>query len=246
MIRKTTLSVLSALFLVTAVAQTNPDTDQKKKSPRKFNLSNRSNDHFLFQLGYDTWLQKPDSIKTKGFSRSINMYVMLDFPFKTDSRFSVALGAGVGTSTIYLDKQRADIGISQSALRFPNVADTNHYKRYKLVTTYLEAPIELRFTANPENSNKSWKGALGVKIGTMLGAGTKGKNLQSRSGSAINSNTEKIKNKQYFNSTRFNIMGRVGYGNITVFGQYQVNNFIKDGVGPNMRPLSIGITISGL
>jgi hypothetical protein len=246
MIKSITLSIFSVLFIVAAVAQTTPETPKKKKERPKVNLANRANDHFLVQLGYDTWLQKPDSIKTTGLSRSTNVYFMFDFPFKTDPRFSVGLGAGIGTSTIYLDKQRADIGVSQGGLRFPNVADTNHYKRYKLVTTYLEAPVELRFTANPENSNKSWKFAIGAKIGTLLSAGTKGKNLVSRSGTAINSNTVKEKNKQYFNSTRFSVMGRVGYGNISLFGQYQVNNFIKDGVGPNMHPLSVGITLSGL
>jgi hypothetical protein len=246
MIRRITLSIITVLCFVAAMAQTTSEIPVKKKDPRKVNLSNRANDHFLFQLGYDQWLQKPDSIKTKGFSRSTNFYVMLDFPFKTDSRFSVALGAGIGTSTIYFDKQRADIGVARGALLFPNVADTNYYKRYKLVTTYLEAPVELRFTANPENSNKSWKFAIGAKIGTLLGAGTKAKNLVNKSGTSLGSTTVKEKNKQYFNSTRFSVMGRIGYGNISLFGQYQINNFLKDGVGPNMRPLSIGITLSGL
>jgi hypothetical protein len=246
MIRRITLSTITALCFVAATAQTTPETPVKKKDPRKVNLGNRANDHFLVQIGYDQWLQKPDSIKTKGFSRSTNVYFMFDFPFKTDSRFSVGLGAGIGTSTMYLNKQRADIGGAQGVLRFPNVADTNYYKKYKLVTTYLEAPVELRFTANPENSNKSWKFAVGAKIGTLLGAGTKGKNLVSKTGSALGSSVIKEKNKQYFNSTRFSVMGRVGYGNVTVFGQYQINNFIKDGVGPNMHPLSIGITLSGL
>lgn len=246
MIRSITLSIITLLFFVAAMAQTTPETTSKKRDPRKINLSNRANDHFLFQIGYDQWLQKPDSIKTKGFSRSVNLYFMLDFPFKTDSRFSVGLGAGVGTSTIYFNKQRADIGIARGVLLFPNLADTNYYKRYKLVTTYLEAPVELRFTANPENSNKSWKIAVGAKIGTLVGVSTKGKNLVNKAGTSLGSTTVKEKNRQYFNSTRFSVMGRIGYGNITVFGQYQINNFIKDGVGPNMHPLSIGITLSGL
>jgi hypothetical protein len=247
MIRIISLPLLALFLAATSLyAQVTPTVTPKNVDPRKVNLSNRANDHFLVQLGYDTWLNKPDSIKTKGFSRSMNVYFMFDFPFKTDSRFSIGLGAGVGTSTMYLDKQRVDIGVSRSTLFFPNLSDTNYYKKYKLVLTYLEAPVELRFVAHPENSNKSFKIAIGAKIGTLLSAGTKGKNLLSKTGAAINSNTVKEKNKQYFNTTRFSVMGRIGYGNISLFGQYQINNFLKDGAGLDMHPLSVGITFSGL
>jgi hypothetical protein len=228
------------------MAQSTEPVPEKKKEKPKINLANRSNDHFLLQLGYDQWLGKPDSIKTTGFSRSINVYLMLDFPFKSDPRFSAGIGAGVATSTTYFDKQLVNIGTGGGTLRFPNVADTNRYKRYKLVTTYLEAPVELRFVADPSNSNKSFKAALGVKIGTNIGASTKGKTLVNKTGATLNSSTFKEKNRQYFNGTRFSVMGRVGYGSFSLFGQYQVNNLLKDGVGPELRTLSIGLTISGL
>ena len=55
------------------------------------------------QYGITNWSGKPDSIKTKGFSRSFNFYVMIDMPFKTDPRFSVAFGPGIGTDNIFFD-----------------------------------------------------------------------------------------------------------------------------------------------
>jgi hypothetical protein len=56
----------------------------------------------------------------------------------------------------------------------------------------------------------------------------------------------KENSKRYFNGSRLSLTGRVGYGNFSVFGSYQVNTFLKDGVGADIKPLQIGLCISGL
>lgn len=210
-------------------------------------MNNRSNDHLMIQLGFDGWAQKPDSINMGGLSRSFNMYFMFDFPFKTNPHLSIAIGAGIGTSNIYFKDTYIDIaGRSNNSLKFQDVSDTTHFKKYKLMTTFLEAPLEFRYLANPENSNKSWKIAVGIKVGTLLSAGTKGKNLLNGSGQSLNSFTQKEKSKKFFNGTRMAATARLGYGNFSLFGTYQLNNFVKEGLGPNVRPYSIGLTLSGL
>lgn len=217
-----------------------------KRDWSKVNVGNRSNDHFMIQVGYDSWAGKPDSIKTKGLSRSLNIYFMLDFPFKTDPRFSIGLGAGISGSSIYFDKTIIGIAGAGSKLDFRNAVDTNHYKKYKLATTYAEAPVELRFTADPQNNSKSFKVAVGAKIGTMLNVHTKGKNLQNKSGVTLTPFTIKENSKRLFNTTRLAATARVGYGVFSLFGSYQVNTFLKDGAGPELHPYSIGIAFSGL
>ena len=191
-------------------------------------------------------MRLPDSINTKGFSRTFNMYLMFDFPFKTNPQFSVALGAGLGTDNIFFDKMEVDVAGQTQTLRFRDVSDTNNYKKYKVATTYLEAPVELRFTANPANYNKSFKVAVGAKIGALLNVHNKGKNLLNSAGGTINSFTKKESSKRYFNGNRLAVTGRIGYGSFSLFGSYQVNTFIKEGAGPEVKPFTIGLTISGL
>jgi hypothetical protein len=217
-----------------------------KKDWSKVDIGNRSNDHLMIQVGYDGWAGKPDSINTKGIPRSLNIYFMMDFPFKTDPRFSVGLGVGISGGSMYFDKTIIAVAGPGSVLNFRNVADTNYFKKYKLATTYAEIPLELRFTADPEHNGKSWKFALGAKIGTMLNAHTKGKNLLSKSGGTLNSYTMKESSKRFFNSTRLAATARIGIGVFNIFGTYQINNFLKDGAGPAIRPYSIGIAFSGL
>jgi Outer membrane protein beta-barrel domain len=218
----------------------------------KLNLSNRANDHFMIQVGYDGWANKPDSVRTTGIGRHFNMYVMLDKPFKTDPRFSVGLGAGVGSSNIYFEKTIVKLAsTAPSATRqvvFDNVSDTNNYKKFKLANAWLEAPVELRFVKNPFNSNKSFKIAVGAKVGFLVSATAKGKNLQTQAGNSIYGNKyiSKEKERSFFNSTRLAATMRVGYGPFTLYGAYSVLNLFKDGNGPAVKPYSIGLTISGL
>ena len=223
------------------------DREKKKVNFAQLGLASRSKDHLLIQVGVDNWANKPDSINMKGLSRSFNMYLMFDFPFKTNPHLSVAVGAGISTSNIYFTDTYIDIaGKYADKLSFMDVSDTTHFNKYKLLTPYLEARVEVRYTLNPARPKKTLKAALGAKIGTMIGAGTKGKTLQGSAGNTVNPSVQKEKTKRYFNTTRLAVTGRIGFGVLSIFGTYQVNAFIKEGFGPDVRPYSIGLTLSGL
>lgn len=206
----------------------------------------RSNDHFMLQLGYLTWSGKPDTINTTGLPRTFNAYFLFDFPFKTSPQFSAAIGAGIGTDHMFFDK--TDIGIADAnpAITFTNAANTNSFKKYKLATAYLEAPIELRFSSRPDNDRRSVKAALGAKVGTMLSAVVKGKNLENSTGETVNDYKMKEYSKKFFNTTRLSLTGRIGFGHYSLFGSYQVTTLFKEGQGPKINPASFGITLSGL
>jgi hypothetical protein len=234
--------VLSTLLAASVFAQDQPQSQPKKKP----NLVNRANDHLLIQFGYTSWAGIPDSIQTKGFPRSFNAYFMFDFPFKSNPKISAAIGAGVGTDNIYFDKTYVGIKDITSTVEFHDQSDTIHFKKNKLATAILEAPLELRFSSNPETPNKTFKIALGFKAGVLVNAHIKQKNLESASGASINPYTAKESSKRFFNSGRFAATARIGYGVFSVFGSYQLNPLFKEGLGPQVRPFTIGLTLSGL
>ncbi len=245
--------LLAALFLSgVSFAQKADSTVPKTKKfdPKKFDFKNRANDHFMMQFGYDNWNSKPDSIRITGFGRHFNAYVMYDMPFKTDPRWSVGIGAGVGSSNIYFDKMIVDIKASSThkAVSFKNVADTNQFKKFKVAETWLEAPLELRFVANPFNTNNSFKFAVGAKIGTLVSATSKGKDFQTKNGSTLYGSKYIVKEKEknFFNGTRLAGTARIGYGPFSVYGAFQIINLFRETMGPPVRPYSIGLCISGL
>jgi hypothetical protein len=216
-----------------------------RKTWSKIDLSNRSNDHFLLQYGVDRWAGTPDSISPSGFSRHFNVYFMFDKPFKTNPHFSVGLGAGIGSSNIFFSKTNVDIKAPGMRLPFSRADSTDHFKKFKLTTVFLEAPVELRYNSNP-GTNKSFKMAVGAKVGTLINAHTKGKTLQNKNDQTIGDYISKTSTKKFFNSTRLAATARFGYGIFAISGQYSITTLLKEVAGPEIRPYSIGITISGL
>jgi len=239
------------LLAVTVVSLQAQETEKKKKKDwSKVNLGSRPKDHLMLQVGYLNWLQKPDSIATAGFARTVNAYFSFDFPFKTDPRFSVGLGAGVGADNMFFDRnagRNLNIVNSNGVTFAKNTGRDSviRYKSIKLATVYVEAPIEIRYMLDPANPNKSLKFAVGMKIGTMISATDKTRFTQDAAGNTAY--TLKEKDRKNFNTLRLAATARVGYGNFGLFAQYQLNDMIKEGQGPNqIRPFTIGITLTGL
>lgn len=233
-------SAFAQLDSSTNLKAVNPETVKKVK--KKYDLSNRANDHFMLQIGYTNWSGTPDSINTKGFSRSINAYFMFDFPFKSSQNFSAAIGLGIGSDHVFLDKNFANVKGITPTLRFEDTLNIK-IKKTKVATTYAEVPLELRFVSNPEKSDKSFKAAIGLKGGLLLRSGTRSKVTEP--GTQANY-LLKESSKSYFNTTRIVGTARVGYGHFTLFGTYQLTSVLKTGVGPQLRPFTIGLNLSGL
>src|SRR6266542_104383 len=203
--KKIFLLILGLTAVIVSKAQ---DKDVKKKTDwSKIDLSNRANDHFLIQYGYDGWSNVPDSINPDGFSRHFNFYFMYDKPFKTNPHFSIGIGIGLGSSNIFFKNTYVNLKSVSSTLPFTDVTNsgTNHFDKFKLTTTFIEAPVEFRYAGNPAKSDKD-----------------------------------------FINSTRFAVTGRIGYGFISLDGSYQLTSFLKTGAGPTIHPYSIGLTLSGL
>jgi hypothetical protein len=247
------------LFLLTASAfianaqsidttQQITPTSSAKKNWNKLDLSTRANDHFMVQYGVDGWPNLPDSINTSGFSRHFNAYFMLDKPFRTSPKFSIAFGLGIGSSNIFFSNTYVNLKSNTTTLPFTNVSEDNHFNKFKLSTSYLEVPLELRFVTNPAQPDKGFKVAVGVKGGLLISAHTKGKDLIDSSGHHVYDPKyiSKEYEKKFINNTRFALTGRIGFGHISLDGSYQVSSFLKAGAGPTINPYSIGITLSGL
>ena len=247
--KKIVLFITGCLFLTIGFAQDSAFVPiAAAANPAPFKLNNRPADHFMIQLSSDHWTGMPDSISShqQGFSRGFNAYFMLDKVFRNSPKFSIGLGAGISTSNMTFKKMDVNLNAGGSLLPFTALDSTDHFKKYKLTTAYLEVPLEFRYTAKPDQVNKSFKAALGLKAGTLINAHTKGKNLEDKNNNVINSYTAKENSKRFINSTRISATARVGYGIFSLFGSLQLTNLLKDGAGADMKLYQIGLTLSGL
>ena len=221
---------------------------QQAKVSRKIDLSGRPGDHLMFQFSSDHLTAMPDSISShqEGFSKGFGGYFMLDKPFKSSPKYSIGIGIGIGSTNIAFKKMNVDITSTGTKLPFTATDSSNHFKKFKLSLSYLEVPLEFRFTSNPLNPKGSLKFAVGLKGGFLINAHTKGKELQNKNNTLVNDYTEKENSKKFFNGNRFMATARIGYGIISLFGAYQLNTILKDVSGPPMKLYQVGITLSGL
>lgn len=201
-----------------------------------------SRDHVMIQLSHDRWDGAPDSVRTGGLGRGFSAYLCYDFPIKK-SNFSFGAGIGVTSNNIYFTNQRVILNSHSGSATFAN-ADKELYKGQKLNTTYLEAPLELRYFANKLNRNTGFKFAIGAKVGFNGIGGAHFKEREAIEGKFV---TYKTNTKRYMQPWRLTPTVRIGYGNFSVFAQYTVTPLFNAGAGPaDIRPMSFGICISGL
>lgn len=220
----------------------------------KADLSKRASDHLLLQLGYITWsgakgLEKPAS----KFNREFNIAFMIDKPFKSNPKISVGLGLGYSSGNVFFNK--VDWGLkeaptSEGRIVITDMSTQNHFDKYKIVTQFVEAPVELRFSGNAQEPSKGFRVAAGIKFGYLMKSYTKGKNLMQGNadgteGGSIYGKDYIVKEHEgssYINNTRFMGTLRFGYGIFNIYGNYQINPLFKTGATQgNIRPFTIGI-----
>lgn len=199
-----------------------------------------SRDFLMLQLGYNNWTGQPDSVKVKGVGYAFNGFLCYDFPLKK-THLSFATGLGVSVNVVYFNQQRISFNDTVAATSGEAHFYSSTDKRDKFVTTYLQAPFELRYFSNMKNRNKGFKAAVGLQIGTLLGAHLK--EVNTVSGVTVN---EKINSKRYLSTWNFAATARVGLGNFAIYGSYNLTDVFKDKQGPPATPYSIGLCITGL
>lgn len=221
MIKKFTYLAFALTVSLSALAQSDAQKTSRPDIPGTF----------VVEIGVNRDLSGPDNFDI-GFwgSRAANIYYQYDIRlFK--SRLSLVPAIGVSLERFKF-RNLATMGFdSDDSLRLlsPTEAGYTRVKKSQLITNYVELPIELRYSSNPEDPARSFKAGVGFRIGYLYDSFNKVKFTQ-------DGETKKIKDKQNFNLNdfRYGVFGRVGLGNFSVVGYYNLTNLFKDGKGPGV------------
>lgn len=194
----------------------------------------------LFTFGLDVytdmWQDVPSTLEPKTINPGVNVFGTYNFIFG-ESNFSFSPGIGLGihnmfnSSFLYTNSDSSYFVPIDEAM--PDLA----YKKSKFVAPYLDIPLEIRFKSKSE-----FRVAIGFKFGFLMRAYTKYKGDDYLS--ELNNKTiYKKKIIQNLEKNRYGFTGRIGYKWLNIYGYYQLSTlFVKD-KGPEMYPISVGITI---
>jgi len=196
------------------------------------------------ELGFNFLIDNPDSMDT-GFwgSKSFNAQYLYSVRLGK-SAISLHPGFGIATDKFSFDNdvtlvRNLDGTVSIKPLE---VIEYGEVKKTKLAATYFEVPLELRFHFNKDNFKRSFKLAVGGKLGILLSSHTKIKNERLGEG-------QKLKTKDNFelNRFRYGLQGSLGYAGISVYYYYGLNNMFEKGRGPEATQAfqtQVGLAIS--
>ena len=195
----------------------------------------------LFTFGLDVftdmWQDIPSSIEPKTINPGVNIFGTYNFMFG-ESNFSFSPGIGLGIHNLFSSSiLSTNIDSSYFVPISEILPDDYSYKKSKFVAPYLDIPLEIRFKSKSE-----FRIAVGFKFGFLLRAYTKYKGDDYLS--ELHQKTiYKKKIIQHLEKNRYGFIGRIGYKWLNVYGYYQLSTlFVKD-KGPEMYPISIGITL---
>ncbi len=219
--KKISLLILSLLFILPLIAQDKMDEDTRKK----FSIG--------IDIFTDIYQDIPNDLDLKTINRGLNVFGMYNYQFGK-SNISVAIGAGISSHNMYSGSMVAHMNDSTF---FTKIPDSISYKKSKLNLTFLDVPFEFRL-----KTKTKFRMALGFKVGFLIGKHSKYKGDAldgGNSGTIITKSTD-IRNLETF---RYGPTFRIGYKWINVFGYYQISKMFKPDQGPQIYPITVGISL---
>jgi hypothetical protein len=126
---------------------------------------------------------------------------------------------------------------SEDTTYFQPIPDSIDYKKTKLVVSYLDIPLEIRY-----KSKSDFRLAVGFKFGFLLRAHTKFKGndyINDNSGVVV----YKLSKLSFLEKNRYGFTARIGYKWLNLWGYYQLSTLFQKEYGPEMFPISVGLTI---
>lgn len=187
---------------------------------------------------YDNYGDFFDLNSGKSLSWNLNF---AEFAFKNERKtFGVVTGMGIS----FNDYAFSDPVTIRKSDEFGGVIPMsidqtkNNVKKSKLHVNYLTVPLMLEIkTPLRMGSSRLYVGG-GVIGGLYLGSHTKYK--------FYGNGKEKQKSNYYINQFKYDLTGRLGFGDFCLFVNYGMTSLFKEGKGPEIFPLMFGISFPNI
>lgn len=252
--RRISIIILSLFIGSQAMAQTSQPTSTPTDPLESFKdnsgkIKIESKDRVVIELMANNWIWNDTSSKVqpRWYSRGINFFLMYDMPLG-ETRLSFAPGIGFGNENYYVNSVLSiDTNNVSSFIPIRNVIGlATDYKKYKISNTFVEVPVEFRYRSIPDKNDRSWKFALGARLGYRLTSSTKYKGDDYTGNNNVGNVKYKTKADLNLSNFKYGVTARVGYGPINIIGYYGLNNMFKSEAGPKINTFSVGIQLNGL
>ncbi len=200
---------------------------------------------FSLTFNNDFWQNVPDSISPRGINQGVDIYALYRFPMDRKERISFFIGAGIGVHNFYHNALMGVDTVAKQSYFYPAPSKVDgvsmDVKKSKLALTYFDIPFGFML-----KSKQKYHATLGFKVGWTLNETWKYKGTNYHPSDNFLKTGEQIKQKysklQYVSNMHYGPFLTLGYKWFGVTAFYQITSVFEDGAGPDLRPISVGIT----
>ncbi len=216
--------IILMLFSTLLSAQESNSFNQVKKRKRKL----FSEDAVVFDLTSTLWKNAPVGIiqqplKSIGF----NISLFADRPLGY-SPFAFAFGISYSVENL----QNNGVFVSSNITNTTNIAPLQvPYLSNRLTTEWFDIPIELRLRTKGRGPFRIY---LGAKAGVNI------TNYHQFIDGETKTRDYHIKNLNWY---RYGVYARIGYAMFNVYGYYSLSDMFELNKGPQMAPVSVGLSL---
>jgi hypothetical protein len=186
-----------------------------------------------FDLYTDILTKIPADMDSRLINQGFNVYATYNFKIG-DGPHVFAIGTGIRTHNFYSNTRIANI--KADTILFRPISDDLDYKRSKINLVYLDFPAELRLYFKDQ-----WKVGIGFKMGLNIDSKEKYVGQLVKDGPTMLLKQKKINSLEKYT---YGPTLRIGYKWINAFAFYQVTRTFQRDLGPELYPLSVGLTIT--
>ncbi len=183
----------------------------------------------------DYWFNVPNTVTQRNLNKGTNVYMTYNIPVGNSKTTTFGIGLGIGNHNLNLKDGQID-DVKSDVIDFVPIGTGLTLKNDKLTVTYAEVPMQLKL-----RGKKGFKWSVGLKISYLIDS------KQKYVGTLVANGPErKIKSKGVYNLSTFGYSPeiRFGYKSLNLYVSYQLVSLFKVGHGPELHPISAGITIT--
>lgn len=220
------ISIIGIILIGSVSGQVNESTI------RKFNIG--------VGVSADIWQGLPQDVDARTINQGSQVFGMYNHRLGESVAY-LAAGLGIGVHNLYSNSVIGDA--KADSIVFVPIPGNINYKKSKITLAYLDIPVEFRI-----KTDKHFRLALGFKAGYLINSHTKYKGdlyTYDNLGNAIAGNNTVVKERDIsqVEDWRYGPTLRIGYKWINLTAYYQLSKVFQADKGPQIYPVSIGLSV---
>jgi hypothetical protein len=229
---------MKKLFSLVAIAILGLTTyaQDASTSPKQGTLEKitSADDLFIMSFTSDNWVNLPSTLEAKPLRSHGFSFMFMNEKMNKAGKFGLGYGLGFTSQNVHTDGVLVYDDVAMKTY-FQKVPDSLKLETNKLSLNFIDVALELRFRTAENSKGNKWKFNAGVRGSYLVQSHTKYDDMNGKL---------KLYNTIGLNPFQAGVTGRIGYGNVAASVYYSFVSIFKADKGPELKPLSIGITFT--